>query len=145
MAKSTEELLHELVEANNVGDYLQRNNQEFKSPDLGLYLRTLLVEKNCKRSEIIRAANLEMSYGYRLFEGSKLHPGRDKVLAIAIAFHLTVPETNHLLKYAGLSELYPKERRDSIIQFSLQKEYDLNTVNQTLASYQCPELDLVKE
>jgi len=144
MPKSTEVLFNELAEASNVGDYLQQNQQEIQTPDFGLYLRTLLTEKNFKRAEIIRAANLEMSYGYRLFDGSKSKPGRDKVLALAIAFRLTTEEANHLLKYAGARELYPRDRRDSIIQFGLQKGYALDIVNQTLLAYQCQELDLVK-
>jgi len=144
MPKSTEELFHELEVANNVGDYLQKNHQELQAPDFSLYLRALLKEKGCKRAEIIRDANLEMSYGYRLFDGSKLHPGRDKVLALAIAFRLTTEEANRLLKYAGARELYPRDRRDSIVQFGLQKGYNLYVINQTLLAYQCPELELVK-
>ena len=145
MVKSTEELWHELMSANKVGDYLQQNQEELKSPDLGLYLRTLLAEKHLRRAKVIRAANLEMSYGYRLFDGSKLHPGRDKVLALAIGLQLTPEETDHLLKYAGLRGLYPRDRRDSIIQFGLQKGHNLTTINQTLLAYQCPELDLIKD
>lgn len=144
MPKSTEELLHELTASGNIGDYLQENRGELQPPDLGLYLRTLLAEKKCKRSEVIRAANLEMSYGYRLFEGSKTRPGRDKVLALAIGFKLTPAEADRLLKYAGWRELYPRDRRDSILSFGLEKKYDLDTINQTLAAYRCPELDLVR-
>src|SRR5574344_836485 len=136
MPKSTEELFHELTDSGNIGDYLHQNQTELQPPDLGLYLRTLLAEKNCKRSEVIRAANLEMSYGYRLFEGSKTRPGRDKVLALAFGFGLMPEEADHLLKYAGWRELYPRDRRDSIICFGLQKKYDLDTLNQTLAAYQ---------
>ena len=144
MSKSTEELFHELTAAGNLGDYLQKNAQELQVPDLGLYLRTLLAEKHCKRAEVIRAANLEMSYGYRLFDGSKTRPGRDKVVALAVEFKLTPDEADHLLKYAGLRELYPRDRRDSILSFGLEKKYDLDTINQTLAAYRCPELDLVR-
>ncbi len=145
MSKSTEELFNELTDARDVEDYLQQNQKDLQVPDLGLYLRTLLLEKNCKRADIIRKANLEISYGYRLFEGSKVHPGRDKVLALAIGFQLNLAETNHLLQYAGLRELYPRDRRDSIVQFGLQNNYNLDTINQILHSYQCHELDLVKD
>ena len=145
MSKSTEELFHELAAAGNLGDYLQKNAGELQVPDLCLYLRTLLAEKHCKRSEVIRAANLEMSYGYRLFDGSKTRPGRDKVVALAIGFKLTPDETDRLLKYAGQRELYSRDRRDSIIRFGLEKGYNLDTINETLTAYQCPELNLVRD
>ena len=144
-SKSTEELYHELLAARRIGDYLQDNAAELNLPELHLYLQALLREKKLTRAEVIRRANLETSYGYRLFEGSKNKPGRDKVLALALGFHLTVPECDKLLQYAGLQQLYPRNQRDSILSFALQKGQDLAAVNQLLADFGCAELDLLRE
>lgn len=144
-SKSTEELYHELLAARRIGDYLQDNAAELNLPELHLYLQALLREKKLTRAEVIRRANLETSYGYRLFEGSKNKPGRDKVLALALGFHLTVPECDKLLQYAGLQQLYPRNQRDSILSFALQKGQDLAAVNQMLADFGCAELDLLRE
>ena len=143
--KSTEELYHELLTASQIGDYLRTNATELTPPDLHLYLQALLREKKLTRAEVIRRANLETSYGYRLFEGSKNKPGRDKVLALALGFHLTVPECDKLLQYAGLQQLYPRNQRDSILSFALQKGQDLAAVNQMLADFGCAELDLLRD
>ena len=66
-------------------------------------------------------------------------------MALAIGFKLTPDETDRLLKYAGQRELYSRDRRDSIIRFGLEKGYNLDTINETLTAYQCPELNLVRD
>lgn len=128
----TEELLDELVSSPNPDEFIEKYNLEKRS--LSEYLQKLLEEKGLVRSEVIKEALLDNTYGYELFTGGKKHPGRNKILQIAFAMHLSLRETERLLQAAGVNKLYPKNKRDVTIIFALNKKYSLQQVNEMLFS-----------
>ena len=125
----TEELLDELLSASDLGGYLER--EQPGSRTLAEYLNQLLAEKGLERSRVVRMADLNDTFGYQIFKGTR-HPSRDKVLQIAFAMALTLRETNRALTAAGVSELYCKDRRDAIIIFCLDRGCSLQKVNEEL-------------
>ncbi len=128
----TEELLDELVSSSNLGDFLEEHDRDVTERSLSDYLQQLLAEKNLKQSRVVRMSGLAEHYGREIFSGKKCHPDRDKVLSIALAMALDLRETNRLLTAAGVSELYPKNRRDAIIIFCLDRGCSLQKVNEEL-------------
>lgn len=96
----TEELLDELLSTSSIEEYLEQH--EPCSRTLAEYLQQLLAEKGLERSRVVRMANLNDTFGYQIFQGTR-HPGRDKVLQIAFAMALTLRETNRALTAAGAS------------------------------------------
>lgn len=125
----TEELLYELLNSSNVDAYL--GNTETCNKTLAEYLQELLNEKHLERSHVVRMANLNETFGYQIFVGQR-NPSRNKVLQIAFAMALSLRETNRALTYAGLSELYCKNRRDAIIIWCIDHSYSLVKVNEEL-------------
>ena len=125
----TEELLDELLSTSSIEEYLEQH--EPCSRTLAEYLQQLLAEKGLERSRVVRMANLNDTFGYQIFQGTR-HPGRDKVLQIAFAMALTLRETNRALTAAGASELYCKDRRDAIIIFCIDRGCSLQKVNEEL-------------
>lgn len=125
----TEELLDELLEAPSIDSYLDVHAPGTRS--LSDYLNELLEAKRLKRSQVVRMANLNETFGYQIFTGAR-NPSRDKVLQIAFAMALTLRETNRALEAAGVSSLYSKDRRDAIIIFCLDRCYSLQKVNEEL-------------
>ena len=125
----TEELLDELLEAPSIDSYLDVHAPGTRS--LSDYLNELLVAKRLKRSQDVRMANLNETFGYQIFTGAR-NPSRDKVLQIAFAMALTLRETNRALEAAGVSSLYSKDRRDAIIIFCLDRGCSLQKVNEEL-------------
>lgn len=125
----TEELLDELLEAPSIDSYLDVHAPGTRS--LSDYLNELLVAKRLKRSQVVRMANLNETFGYQIFTGAR-NPSRDKVLQIAFAMALTLRETNRALEAAGVSSLYSKDRRDAIIIFCLDRSCSLQKVNEEL-------------
>lgn len=123
----TEELLDELLEAPSIDSYLDVHAPGTRS--LSDYLNELLVAKRLKRSQVVRMANLNETFGYQIFTGAR-NPSRDKVLQIAFAMALTLRETNRALEAAGVSSLYSKDRRDAIIIFCLDRGCSLQKVNE---------------
>lgn len=125
----TEELLDELLSSPNPEAFIA--GRDINSYTLSEYLEYLLVEKGLKRSDVVREAGLNETFGYQIFRGQR-GASRDKVLQLALAMDLSLRETDRLLQSAGLNELYCKNRRDAIIIFSIDKGYSLQKTNEEL-------------
>ena len=125
----TEELLHELLDAPTVDSFL--GSHELPDISLSDYLQQLLEEKHLERVRVVRMADLNETFGYQIFKGTR-HPSRDKVLQIAFAMALSLRETNRALRAAGANELNAKCRRDAIIIFCLDRGCSLQKVNEEL-------------
>lgn len=129
----TEELLEELLNSPNPDSFFDRHRLEERR--LSDYLNELLETHDLKRSDVIRRSGLDSTYGYQIFVGSKGHPSRDKVLAIALAMGLTIRECDRLLQAAGVSKLYCKDRRDAIIVFCIDRHASLDETNEALYTH----------
>ena len=113
--KTTTQLLKELENFNTFEEYENANRDSMISKNLSEYLTDLLNERNLTKAEVIRKAELSDGYAYQIFSGLKTAPKRDKLICLSVGMGLSVNETNSVLKIAGLSPLYPKIKRDSII------------------------------
>lgn len=108
----TGELLDQLLKAPTPEAYLDEGLTIDRSlPD---YLEQLRAEKGLKRSEIIRASDLNGTFVYDVFKG-KSRLGRDNAVMLALGMGCTLLETQRLLRLDGVAELWPKVRRDAII------------------------------
>ena len=131
MNKNTQELLEILKNTKNMAAYLTDYSMTFTTLPLHEYLEKLLQEKHLKKSRCIQDADLQRNYGYQIFSGERT-PTRDKVLRLCIAMHLTLEETHALLCSTGYADLYPKNRRDSILIFALEKKLSVLEANELL-------------
>lgn len=127
--KLTEELLDELLDAPSIDGYIREH--DFAAPSLSDYLKQLLQEKGLERSRVVRMADLNETFGYQIFTGTR-HPSRNKVLQIAFAMALTLKEANRALTAAGANVLNCKDRRDAIIIFCIDRGRSLQKVNEEL-------------
>lgn len=127
--KLTEELLAELLDAPSIDGYVA--SHDFPAASLSDYLNQLLAEKGLERAHVVRMADLNETFGYQIFTGTR-NPSRDKVLQIAFAMALTLRETNRALTAACVSTLNCKDRRDAIIIFCIDRGCSLQKVNEEL-------------
>ena len=126
----TQHLLELLQNATPLPEILQQ------IPDLDFlsYLQVLMESKKLKRNEIIAKTNIQRNYAYQIFDGSK-HPGRDKVLQIAIAMHLDLHQTNNLLALSNNGSLYAKVKQDAILIYAIHHHYNLMKTNELLDAH----------
>ena len=89
------------------------------------------MEYKKSKSDIIRDAGIDTTYGYQIFDGKK-KPRRDKLLQLAFGFPLTVEQTNMLLRAGGMSDLYVRSKRDAICMYCLQQRMMVNECNDML-------------
>ena len=130
--KSTTELLRELEGFSTFEEYERVNKNLMISKSLSEYLCDLLDERQLTKSAVIRKSELNESYAYQLFSGLKSAPTRDKLICLSVGMDLTVAETNSLLKLAGLSPLYPRIKRDSIIIINMNSHKSVIEINEAL-------------
>lgn len=136
----TEKLLEELLAADDLREFVGPNGSSCLGvsagsgePSLSDYLNRLLEEKGLKRSDVVRRAGLNSTFGYQIFTGSR-KASRDKLLQLAFAMGRTLREANRLLRYGEAGALYCKNRRDAIIVFALDRGYSLQEVEEALFS-----------
>ena len=125
----TEELLQELVDAPSIDSYIE--DHDLDAPTLAEYLQELLTKKHLERVKVVHMANLNETFGYQIFTGQR-GASRNKILQIAFAMALTLRETDRALRAAGVSNLNPKDRRDAIIIYCLDRSCSLQKVNEEL-------------
>lgn len=125
----TDELLEELMDAPDARAFVAKNR--LKERTLSERLQRLLDEKGLVRSEVVRAAGINSTYGYQIFTGQR-EPGRDYVIMLAFAMGLTLKETDRLMQAAGVNPLYAKSRRDAIIIYCLTHGSTLHETDEEL-------------
>ena len=133
MRKSTEQLMNELKNTTDIGDFLSKNQTEMMDLSLSEYLRQLLEKYNLEKSDVFRRAKMtESNYGYELFRDDSKKASRDKLIQICVGFPLTIDETQEVLRYGKVGTLYPRDERDAYILFALKNSYDVAQLNDLL-------------
>ena len=112
--KSTQELEHQIRESPTPQVL---TGADYTSPPLPIYLNSLLHRHGLTVQDVVVACNLDRSYGYQLFNGTR-RPSRELLLRLALLLKLG-EEAQRLLKIAGRQPLYARNRRDAAILYAL--------------------------
>ena len=112
---STQELEHQIRESREPSALA---GNAFLVPDLAAHLSGLLHSCGFTVQDVVVGCNLDRSYGYQLFNGTR-RPTRNFLLRLALLLHLPEEETQRLLKIAGRQPLYARSRRDAVILYAL--------------------------
>ena len=99
----TEELTAELKLTKDIEDYLDFD--ELAPVSLAEYINALVENKKTKLSIVARKAHMSSSYLYKLSEGKRKSPTRNKALQICFGLGLDIDESNEFLKTAGVGIL----------------------------------------
>ena len=134
MQKDTTEIVKELGLSPDFKTFYAENKAYMVSENLSELLSQLLLEKNLKKSQVIKASELAEVYGYQIFSGVRV-PERKKLLALAVGMRLNIEQAQQLLKCAGYSQLYVKLPFDSIVLYGLCKQLSVLQINELLYEY----------
>ena len=116
--KSTDELLNEIKQTNEIKKFIERNDSEFSDKPLHDMLNEIIADGKLKKSDVIKRSGLNRVYAYQILSGKK-SPSRDKLIAFCFGLQLDVDATNSLLKSAGMPVLYARNKRDLIIIYAI--------------------------
>ena len=106
----------------------------------GAYLKQYLAENDISVADMSKAALLDRSYCYQIIKGTK-HPGREKIVAIALASGMDLVHTQRGLEIAGEGILYSKSKRDSILIYAVNNNMSVISANALLEEYGQAPLD----
>lgn len=121
---STEQLLELLFKEKSLDRFMERSETSFLLPSFHEFITALCARRGEVPEHIIARANLEKSYGHKIFAGVR-KPSRDTVLLLAFGFDADVALTQELLTLARKSALYPKVKRDTAIIYCLHNHISL--------------------
>ena len=122
--KTTSDLLKVLKSKKSITEYLNENEESLIDEPVFRQLENLILAKGLKKSDVIKASNLDRTYAYQIFNGTK-KPSRDKLLSLCFGMNLNFNEIQELSNRSGYAPLYPKNKRDSIIIFAINKRMNV--------------------
>ena len=129
--KPTTQLMNELNGSEDISDFLNDNKESLDKLSFTRYLGELAKQQKMTKIEVINGAQLNQIYGYQIFSGVRL-PGKDKIIAIALAMKLDIDTVQRLLTLAGEAQLYPKNTRDCILIDAINKGSSIAELNKVL-------------
>ena len=134
--KTTNDLLNVL---NNKVDtpkdldkYIEKLDK-YNSDDFVKYFSEIMNKHKIKKSDLVKRSGIDRTYFYQILNGTR-KPGRDNAIALCVASGLSFEETIRCLEILKEGILYPKNRRDSIIIYSINHKLSLNETNDLLFS-----------
>lgn len=124
-SKETKELLDELKGKNiDINTYLESNSDSLIEINLKKFWNDVVNNSGMSKSDIINKSDLGYVYFYDVINGRKI-PSTDKIVRLALAMKMTLEQCQTALKYSGKSPLYPRLKRDSILIFAINHNYDI--------------------
>ena len=117
----TEDLLEHLLASSSPEAYLSEGTIDDRS--LADYLLDLLDQKGMTRADVVRASAVNPTFVYQIFDG-KRKVGRDTAIKLVLGMRCSLREAQRLLRHAGVSELWCKNRRDAIIIYCIEHGLD---------------------
>lgn len=130
-----ENTLNKVKDKDSLNAYLKDIDNELPASFYEYFNSLNKIPKN----ELIKKSGIERTYAYHILDGSK-DPGRDKILRLCISASLSIEETNRCLKLAKESILYPKNQRDVLIQYAINKHFSVIETNLLLDEHDEEEL-----
>lgn len=126
--KSTGTLEHEILDSVDCG---LLKGEDFSLPKWTDYMQRILQERHLCVKDIIFRCNLERSYGYQIFNGTR-RPTRDILMILALVLGLDTEETRRMFELAGRAPLYARCRRDAAVLYGLTHGMTVSDVHELL-------------
>ncbi|NCB51658.1 MAG: hypothetical protein EOM54_07250 [Clostridia bacterium] len=133
----TSTLFRQLFKTSNIKAFTENNSAEMRLPSFSEYISGLCADRGEVPERIIKRADIERSFGHQLFKGTK-NPSRDTVLQLAFGFEADVDTAQELLRYAGMSALYPRVKRDAAIIYCLHNRFTIVETQNVLSDMKLP-------
>ena len=129
--KNTNQLLHELMDTNDLHRVLTENDASFREDGLTDALQRLFEERSMAKTTLAKSSGISEVYLHQVFSGRRC-PSRNRLLCLCFGLSVEVEEAQRLLQHAHHAPLYPRDRRDAILIYGLSHRLTLPEVNDAL-------------
>ena len=121
--ETTTDLMNESLQCSyNFSEFEVKYQESYIAANFQDFIARKIVEKGLSKSNVIKDADLDRTYGYQIIRGVR-NPTRGKLIQLAFGLKLNTKEAAELLKLAGFFPLYPKIQNEAAILFCLNKGY----------------------
>ncbi|MDU1456020.1 MAG: helix-turn-helix transcriptional regulator [Paeniclostridium sordellii] len=127
-------ILKNIDDESYLDEFVKITSTNFSDLSLPNFFQNICKEKGISKSDLIKNAEIDRTYGYQILNGTK-KPSRDKLLKLCISASLDIEESNKALKLGNVGQLYPKNPRDSIIIFGINKKLNLFQIDELLFNH----------
>ncbi len=117
MQTFTEELFLELQNISDIDSFFKAHEHQFLKETTESFLNSILELRKMSVSQVAKNSGVG-EYAYKIFRGERT-PSRDVLIAIAFGMELSIEETQLLLRISKFAILDAREKRDSVIIFSI--------------------------
>lgn len=130
MQSITDELLKALKNTNDIEEFFKTHENKFITQEYHKYLNELATIKNLKISTIAKNSGAG-EYTYKIFSGER-KPSRDILISIALGMGLSLEETQLLLRISKFAILDSRDKRDSVIIYSVAHNLSVHQTDEIL-------------
>lgn len=127
---TTDELLKELKNADDINKFLSDYENEFISETPVSFLTQMIALKKTSIANVAKNSGIG-NYVYKFFNNER-NPSRNSLIAISFSIGLSVDETSLLLRIAKFAILDSRDKRDSIIIFGLTNNMSVFEIDDLL-------------
>ncbi|MBQ2695778.1 MAG: helix-turn-helix transcriptional regulator [Clostridia bacterium] len=117
MSSVTDELLKELKNTSDIESFFKTHESHFIEETTAGYLNTLLKTKNTTLAAVAKKSGIG-EYVYKIFRGERT-ASRYVLITLALSMGLSLEETQLLLRISKYAVLDSRDKRDSVIIYSL--------------------------
>ena len=125
-------ILNEIDSDKSLDEYLEKI-EKYKDLNYLDYYLTVIKDHSVSKNDVVKDSGLNRTYCYQMLNGTR-RPGRDNAISLCIAGKLNIAETVRYLELLELATLYPKDMRDSIIIYSINRGLTITETNELLYS-----------
>ena len=139
-------LENEVTDERALNEYLDKTSKfnAISNKTFSEYFTGLLKVKGVTNGEIERKTGLEHAFCNKMING-KVNISRNNLLALTIAAGFSLEEIEKCLILTNNGALYPKDSRDSIIIYAINRGLSLAETNSLLYSKDMELLGQIKE
>ena len=112
-------------------ELFENNEDAFLDISLDQYIKKAIKDKGVTTSSMIRSTGINRRYFYDILSG-KRNPSRDNMLRILLALEISLEKAQWLLRASCFGILYPRDKRDGVIMYSLIHGASVEECNQIL-------------
>lgn len=112
-------------------EFFDENAKDFLDIPLSRYLKALIEKRDYSKAQVIRESGINRRFFFDIL-ADKRKPTRNYVLRILIALQIPLKNVQWLLRATGYAQLYSRDRRDSVIIYSINHKAGVNECNDML-------------
>ena len=126
--KNTDGLQQELMDSPDLEQFLSQNQEQFVNKSVSELLNHLFEKKYISKAALAKQSGMSEIYLHQIFAGRR-NPSRNRLLCLCYGLGASVEETQELLKLCGMAQLYPKLKRDAIMDYYMDLVSSKSTTN----------------